>query len=56
MSNDPGYLPSCCWTFALRFEWYGLQLAVLLEKDFDFPFGLLEFFAARRGKLHAFFK
>jgi hypothetical protein len=33
-----------------------LQLAVLSKEDFDLTLGLLQFFAAGRGKLQPFFK
>lgn len=42
--------------FGRDLERLGLQLAILLQKNFDLAFSFLELFAAGVGELHAFFK
>src|SRR5271166_5624734 len=39
-----------------RFEGLGLKLAIALQQDLDFAFGLLQFLAAGTGKFHALVK
>src|SRR5208283_3546304 len=39
-----------------RFEGLGLKLAIALQQNFNFAFGLLQFLAAGTGKFHALVK
>lgn len=40
----------------LALERFGLKFAVLLEKNFDLAFGIVQLFPTRGGKLHALFE